>query len=231
LVRADWIDWRLSPAGFRERVARVAYAQTDVRKREDVTSLVNLACERYGKLDVLINNAGIGPISPLDDLRVEDWENMIDINIKGVLYGIAAALPVFRKQGFGHFVNTASTAGISVHPNMAVYAGTKFAVRAISEGLRQEAGDKLRVTIISPGFVNTNFAESMTSPEMKARIRDSMDKMGLSPDAIAEPSCSRSSSRPMLTWARLLCVPRRKVRGSITITSRSTSTRKDPGAA
>jgi len=80
----------------------VAYAQTDVRKREDVTSLVNLACERYGKLDVLMNNAGIGPISPLDDLCVEDWENMIDINIKGVLYGIAAALPVFRKQGFGH---------------------------------------------------------------------------------------------------------------------------------
>ena len=84
---------------------------------------------------------------------------MIDINIKGVLYGIAAALPVFRKQGFGHFVNTASTAGIVVNPNMAVYAGTKFAVRAISEGLRQEAGDKLRVTIITPGFVNTNFTE------------------------------------------------------------------------
>jgi NADP-dependent 3-hydroxy acid dehydrogenase YdfG len=163
----------------------VSHAQTDVRKREDVTSLVNLACERYGKLDVLINNAGIGPISPLDDLRVEDWENMIDINIKGVLYGIAAALPVFRKQGFGHFVNTASTAGIAVFPNMAVYAGTKFAVRAISEGLRQEAGDKLRVTIISPGFVRTDFAESMTSPEMKVRIQEGMDKMGLSPDAIA----------------------------------------------
>ena len=96
---------------------QVAYAQTDVRKRGDVTSLVNLACERYGKLDVLINNAGIGPISPLDDLRVEDWENMIDINIKGVLYGIAAALPVFGKQGFGHFVNTASTAGIAVYPS------------------------------------------------------------------------------------------------------------------
>jgi NADP-dependent 3-hydroxy acid dehydrogenase YdfG len=110
---------------------------------------------------------------------------MIDINIKGALYGIAAALPVFRKQGFGHFVNTASTAGITVHPNMAVYAGTKFAVRAISEGLRQEAGDKLRVTIISPGFVRTDFAESMTSPEMKAQIREGMDKMAISPDAIA----------------------------------------------
>src|SRR6476646_7204818 len=163
----------------------VAYAQTDVRKREDLTSLVNLACEPYGQLDVLINNAGIGPISPLDDLRVEDWENMIDINIHGVLYGIAVALPVFRKQGFGHFVNTASTAGITVNPNMAVYAGTKFAVRAISEGLRQEAGDKLRVTIISPGFVRTDFAESMTNPEMKAQILGTMGKMAIGPDAIA----------------------------------------------
>ena len=117
---------------------------------------------------------------------------MIDINIKGVLYGIAAALPVFRKQGSGHFVNTASTAGIIVNPNMAVYAGTKFAVRAISEGLRQEAGDKLRVTIISPGFVNTNFTESMTEPEIKGQTRDSMDKMGISPDAIARAIAVRN---------------------------------------
>jgi NADP-dependent 3-hydroxy acid dehydrogenase YdfG len=131
------------------------YAPTNVKRRDDLTRLVKLACERYGKLDVLVNNAGIGPISPLDDLRVADWEEMIDVNIKGVLYGIAAALPVFRHQGFGHFVNIASTAGIVIKPTMAVYAGTKFAVRAITEGLRQEAGDKLRVTIISPGFVRT----------------------------------------------------------------------------
>src|SRR2546423_578628 len=108
----------------------------------------------------------------------------IDINGKGVLYGITAAMPVFRMQVSGHFFITASTAGIIVIRNMAVYAGTKFAVRAISEGLRQEAGDKLRVTIISPGFVNANFTESMTSPEIKGQIRESMDKMGLSPDAI-----------------------------------------------
>ena len=170
-----------------------------MRKREDLTSLVNLACERYGQLDVLINNAGIGPISPMDDLRVEDWENMIDINIKGVLYGIAAALPVFRKQGFGQFVNTASTAGIIVNPNMAVYAGTKFAVRAISEGLRQEAGDKLRVTIISPGFVNTNFTESMTSPKIKGQIRDSHgQKLGISPDAVAATGDSHVLRGPAL---------------------------------
>jgi NADP-dependent 3-hydroxy acid dehydrogenase YdfG len=110
----------------------VAYAQTDVRRREDLTSLVKLALDRYDQLDVLIGNAGIMPVSPLDDLRVEDWENMIDINIKGVLYGIAAALPVFRKQGFGHFVNTASTAGHKTVPNQSVYSATKFAVRAIS---------------------------------------------------------------------------------------------------
>jgi NADP-dependent 3-hydroxy acid dehydrogenase YdfG len=161
------------------------YALTDVRRRDDVSALVNLACERYGKIDVLVNNAGVAPNSLLNDLRVEDWEEMIDVNIKGVLYGIAAALPVFRKQGFGHFVNTASTAGHKTVPTMAVYSGTKFAVRAISEGLRQEAGEKLRVTIISPGFVRTNLADSVTNPEVKTQIVGTMDKMAISPDAIA----------------------------------------------
>jgi len=125
-----------------------AYTPTDVKRRGDLASLVKLACERFGRLDVLVNNAGVGPISLLDELRVEDWEDMIDINMKGVLYGIAAALPVFREQGFGQFVNIASTAGLITRPAMSVYSATKFAVRVISEGLRQEAGDKLRVTII-----------------------------------------------------------------------------------
>lgn len=177
--RLEALATRIADAG-----GEVAYARTDVKQREDLTNLVGLACEHFGKLDVLINNAGIGPISPLDDLRVEDWEEMIDVNIKGVLYGIAAALPVFRQQGFGHFVNTASTAGHTTVPNMAIYSGTKFAVRAISEGLRQEAGDKLRVTIISPGFVQTDFAESITSAEMKAQIVASRDKFAIPPDAI-----------------------------------------------
>jgi len=172
-----------------DRIARAGggavYARTDVKRREDLSNLVKLACERCGKLDVLVNNAGIMPVSPLDDLRVEDWEEMIDINIKGVLYGIAAALPVFRKQGFGHFVNTASTAGHKTVPNQSVYSGTKFAVRAISEGLRQEAGDKLRVTIISPGFVRTNFTEGVTNPEVKAQLAASRDKFAVPPDAIA----------------------------------------------
>jgi NADP-dependent 3-hydroxy acid dehydrogenase YdfG len=163
----------------------VAYARTDVTRRADLAGLVELACERYGRLDVLVNNAGVGPISPLDDLRVEDWEQMIDVNLKGVLYGIAAALPVFRTQGFGQFVNTASTAAHRIVPNMSVYAGTKSAVRNISEGLRQEAGDTLRVTIISPGFTRTDFTESAANPLVKAQLTEYRDKFAIPPDAIA----------------------------------------------
>src|SRR5438445_10797131 len=180
LDRLKALAARIAGAG-----GEAAYARTDVKRREDLTALVKLACERYGKLDVLFSNAGVMPISPLDDLRVEDWEEMIDVNIKGVLYGIAAALPVFRKQGFGHFVNTASTAGLITKPTMSVYSGTKFAVRAISEGLRQEAGDKPRVTIISPGFVHTNLADSMTNPGVNARVVNTMDKTAIPPGAIA----------------------------------------------
>jgi NADP-dependent 3-hydroxy acid dehydrogenase YdfG len=144
-----------------------AHLRTDVSRREDVAALVELACDRYGALDVLVNNAGVMPVAPLDDLRVEEWDAMIDVNIKGVLYGIAAALPVFRKQGAGQFVNIASTAGHRTVPTQAVYSGTKFAVRAISEGLRQEAGDSIRVTIISPGMTSTN-------PEVRALLKVAM---------------------------------------------------------
>jgi NADP-dependent 3-hydroxy acid dehydrogenase YdfG len=161
------------------------HKRVDVAKREDVAALAALACDRYGKLDVLISNAGIGPISKLEDLRVEDWEAMVDINIKGLLYGIAAALPIFRRQGFGHFVNTISTAGIQISPTMAVYAATKNAVRTISEGLRIESEGKYRVTGISPGFVATGFAQSMTDSEIKVAIQKTMDEMALEPDAIA----------------------------------------------
>ncbi|WP_299291790.1 SDR family oxidoreductase [uncultured Mucilaginibacter sp.] len=180
LDRLEALAKRISEAG-----GEVSYAVTDVKRREDLSNLVKLACDKYGKLDVLVNNAGVAPVSLLEELRVEDWEDMIDVNIKGVLYGIAAALPVFRKQGFGHFVNTASTSGLKTTPTMSVYSGTKFAVRAISEGLRQEAGPQLRVTIITPGFVQTNLADSMTNVEVKAQIVDSMEKMALQPDAIA----------------------------------------------
>ncbi|MFE6846596.1 SDR family oxidoreductase [Streptomyces sp. NPDC057686] len=163
---------------------QAVHARTDVKRREDLTGLVGLARDHYGKLDVLVSNAGIGLISPLDELRVEDWEEMIDVNLKGVLYGIAAALPVFREQGFGHFVNTVSTAGLRIVPLQAVYAGTKNAVRTISEGLRQEAGDSVRVTVVSPGVTRTEFADSM-APEMQARVRDRMDKIAIPPEAVA----------------------------------------------
>lgn len=158
---------------------------TDVKRRADLSRLVATARERYGKLDVLVSNAGISPISALDDLRVEDWEQMIDVNVKGVLYGIAEALPVFREQGFGHFVHTLSTAGLKIVPQMSVYAGTKNAVRAISEGLRQEAGESLRVTTVSPGFTETELAHSITDPDARSQIQDSMTKIAMPPDAIA----------------------------------------------
>ena len=180
LDRLEALAARIAAAG-----GEAVFARTDVRRRDDLAALVNLASERFGKLDVLVSNAGIGPISPLDDLRVEEWEDMIDINIKGVLYGIAAALPLFRKQAFGHFVNTASTAGLITRPAMAVYSGTKFAVRAISEGLRQEAGDKLRVTIITPGFIRTDFIETVNNPAVKAQLEAARDKFAIPPDAIA----------------------------------------------
>ncbi|MEU8626568.1 SDR family oxidoreductase [Streptomyces sp. NPDC048669] len=172
-------------ARIEEAGGEAAWARTDVKRRADLTGLVALARERFGKLDVLVSNAGVGPISPLDDLRVEEWEEMIDVNLKGVLYGIAAALPVFREQGFGHFVNTVSTAGLRIVPLQAVYAGTKNAVRTISEGLRQEAGDSLRVTVVSPGFVRTEFADSLSDPGIRAQIADRMEKIAIPPEAVA----------------------------------------------
>jgi NADP-dependent 3-hydroxy acid dehydrogenase YdfG len=150
-----------------------------------MAALVQLAQARFGRLDVVVNNAGIAPISRLDELCVGDWEAMIDVNIKGLLYGIAAALPVFRQQQSGHFVNVLSTAGLSIVPTMAVYAGTKNAARTITEGLRQEAGPHLRVTGISPGFVQTNLAGSMSNTAMQAQIVQKMDEIAIPPAAIA----------------------------------------------
>jgi NADP-dependent 3-hydroxy acid dehydrogenase YdfG len=178
--RLEALAARITTAG-----GAAAWTRTDVRRREDLTALVAFARQAYGRLDVLINNAGIGPISPLDELRVEEWEQMIDINFKGVLYGIAAALPVFREQGCGHVINTVSTAGLRIVPNQAVYAATKNAVRTLSEGLRQEAGPDLRVTMVSPGFVGTDFVDSITSPEVKAQLAASRYKFAIPPEAIA----------------------------------------------
>ncbi|MCI0755524.1 SDR family oxidoreductase [Teichococcus vastitatis] len=164
---------------------KVAHRPIGVTKRDDVAALTALAVERFGQLDVLISNAGIGPISKLEDGRLDDWISMVDVNFKGLLHGIAAALPIFRRQRFGHFVNTISTAGLQVSPTMAVYAATKNAARTLTEGLRLEAGPQLRVTGISPGFVGTGFAASMTDPAIRASIQKSMDEMALPPEAIA----------------------------------------------
>jgi NADP-dependent 3-hydroxy acid dehydrogenase YdfG len=163
----------------------VTYALTDVSNKEEMTNLVNLACSTFGRLDVLIANAGIGPISAMDELRVEDWEAMIDINLKGYLYGVAAALPIFRQQETGHFVSVISTSGLRIVAGQGVYAGTKNAVRTINEALRIEAGANLRVTGVSPGFVKTQFADSMTDQTTQEKVKEAMDAMGMSPDAIA----------------------------------------------
>jgi NADP-dependent 3-hydroxy acid dehydrogenase YdfG len=162
-----------------------AYTVTDVKRRDDLTGLVKLACERYGRLDVMINNAGICQLSRIDELDIDGWEEMIDVNLKGVLYGIAAAIPVFREQGAGHIINIISTSGIKIVPLQGVYAGTKNAVRTISEALRQESDGWLRVTGISPGVVQTAFVNNVKNEQVKAAILEKMDSLGISPDAIA----------------------------------------------
>ncbi|UOG77503.1 SDR family oxidoreductase (plasmid) [Hymenobacter tibetensis] len=176
-------------AALTERITaaggQASYLVTDVRQREDVAQLVQLALTQYGRLDVLVSNAGISPISRLDELRVDDWEAMIDVNLKGVLYGIAAALPVFRQQEAGHFVHVLSTSGLVITPTMGVYAGTKNAVRAITEALRQEAGPHLRVTGVSPGFVQTNLASSISDAAVQTQIQDKMEELAIPPAAIA----------------------------------------------
>jgi len=171
-------------AGIRKGGGEVELQAIDVSKREDLTRLVKAAQQRFGRLDVLIGNAGLMPLSPLDDLRVDEWDQMIDVNIKGVLYGIAAALPGFRAQDSGHFINVSSVAGHRVGPTTAVYSATKYAVRAISEGLRQEVGDKIRVTIISPGAVASELAETISNAEVKRRIVD-YRKVAIPAEAIA----------------------------------------------
>lgn len=147
----------------------------DVTSREDVKAFVEAARAEFGRVDVIVNNAGVMPLSPLAALKVEEWDRMIDVNIRGVLYGIAAALPVMEVQGYGQIVNIASTAGHQVIPTAAVYCATKHAVRVISEALRQET-DKIRVTIVSPGVTTSELAETITHPETAAFIEEYRQK-------------------------------------------------------
>ncbi|MFD7916915.1 SDR family oxidoreductase [Streptomyces sp. NPDC059752] len=141
-----------------------AFRRLDVTDAADVQAFVAAAREHYGRLDVMVNNAGVMPLSPLAALKVDEWDRTIDVNVKGVLHGIAAALPVMRAQGGGHFVNVASVGAYEVSPTAAVYCATKFAVRALSEGLRQESDGSVRVTLVSPGVTESELAEGISDP-------------------------------------------------------------------
>jgi NADP-dependent 3-hydroxy acid dehydrogenase YdfG len=174
-------------AELRDRGGQAVVCATDVTQRDDLERLVATAVEEFGRLDVLVSNAGISKIGPMSDLDVDGWAAMIDVNLKGVLHGIAAALPVFRRQGNGHFVTTVSTAGLTIVPNMAVYAATKNAVRTVLEGLRQESTDgAVRTTAVSPGFVNTELDSSIDNATVREQIRRNMDAFGIAPEAVAE---------------------------------------------
>lgn len=146
--------------------------ETDVTQCDQVKKLVDLAVQKFGRIDVMINNAGLMPNSPLERLKIDDWNQMIDVNIKGVLYGIAAALPYMKQQRAGHIINVSSVAGHKIRPGAAVYAATKHAVRALSEGLRMEVKPyDIRTTIISPGAVDTELPNSVTEPDIAENVR------------------------------------------------------------
>lgn len=162
--------------------AEVAIKALDVTRREQVTQFVEYALARWGRVDVMINNAGIMPLSPMASLRVEEWEQMIDVNIKGVLYGIASVLPTMLAHQRGHIINIASIGALAVSPTAAVYCATKFAVRAISDGLRQE-NSQLRVTCVHPGVVESELASTITDPAA-AEAMQHYRAIALQPDAI-----------------------------------------------
>jgi Short-chain alcohol dehydrogenase of unknown specificity len=156
----------------------------DVTDRASMQAFADHALERFGRIDVIVNNAGIMPLSPMAALKVAEWEAMLDVNVKGVLYGIAAVLPAMHAQGSGHVINVSSIGGLYVMPTAAVYCATKFAVRAISDGLRQE-NDRIRVTCVYPGVVESELASTITDPDAAAAIAE-FRKVALKPEAIAE---------------------------------------------
>jgi len=170
--RLDALCAELTAAGGRA-VSQV----TDVTDRAQVEALVALAVERFGRIDVLINNAGLMPNSLLERLKVDDWERMIDVNVRGVLYGIAAALPRMQKQMAGQIINVSSVAGHKVRPGTAVYSATKHAVRVISEGLRMEVKPyNIRVTVISPGAIATELVDSISEDDVQAAAKAQYQK-------------------------------------------------------
>ncbi|MEN4890066.1 MULTISPECIES: SDR family oxidoreductase [Erwinia] len=159
------------------------FTSLDVTSLSEMERFIAEAQQHFGGLDVLINNAGVMPLSPLSARKVDEWDRMIDVNIRGVLYGIAAAQPLMEQQQHGHIINISSIGGLSVSPTAAVYCATKFAVRALSDGLRQET-DKLRVTVISPGVVTSELADSISDDSAREAMK-AFRRVALEPDAIA----------------------------------------------
>jgi NADP-dependent 3-hydroxy acid dehydrogenase YdfG len=182
--RADRIDALASEINNAD--GQAAAVVTDVTKQEDLQKLVDTAVEAYGRIDVLINNAGVMPLSPMERLKVAEWDQMIDVNLKGVLYGIAAALPHMKSQKSGHIINLSSVAGHKLFGGSAVYSATKFAVRALSEGLRQEmAAYNIRTTIISPGAVKTELLEHISEKDVREANQDYVGQVGVPAETFA----------------------------------------------
>jgi len=173
-------------AEIRDAGGKVAIKATDVTRADDLKALVQLAKDRFGKVDVIVNNAGLMAIAPMTETKVEEWDRMIDINIKGLLYGVAAVLPEFQAQNSGHIINVASVGGIKVFaPGGTVYSSTKFAVRAITEGLRIELDNNIRTTIISPGAVSSELKNGSSHAESSAFVNDFYRNNEIPADSVA----------------------------------------------
>jgi NADP-dependent 3-hydroxy acid dehydrogenase YdfG len=158
----------------------------DVTDYDQVKRLVDAAVQTHGRIDIMMNNAGLMAHSPLERLKIDDWNRMIDVNLKGVLYGIAAALPYMQRQRSGHFINVASVAGHKVRPGGAVYAATKHAVRALSEGLRMEVKPyNIRTTVISPGALDTELVDSITELDVRENVRKMTEETALPAESFA----------------------------------------------
>jgi NADP-dependent 3-hydroxy acid dehydrogenase YdfG len=184
---------------------------TDVTQRQQVKDLVDTAVKTYGRIDVMINNAGLMPQAPLEQLKVDEWDRMIDVNLKGVTYGIAAALPHMQRQQSGHFVNVSSVAGHRVGPGFAVYAATKFAVRALSEGLRQEVKPyNIRTTVISPGAVATELVNTVSDPEAAERLRGFYARVAVPAESFARAVAFALSQPPEVDINEILYRPTRQ---------------------
>lgn len=170
---------------IKEAGGEVVQVVTDVKRKEDLLQLVYTAVKTYGRLDVMINNAGVAQLSRIDELEVNEWDDMIDTNLKGVLYGMAAAIPVFKQQQSGHIINIISTSGLKIVPTQGVYAATKNAVRTLTEAFRQESDGTIRITGISPGYVKTNLVNTVKDEEKRQQVLQAMERVGLPPVAVA----------------------------------------------